>query len=179
MGSNPDTLTLITPRRNILLAMAGCALALALGLWFVDQPEHADLRAWSAIGIAVLIIGLILLALQLRNPTRLILTPERFTLTGLIGVAIPWHEVERFFVYGEESDIDDHGGVPPHASWRLKDDAPSVAGMVATVNRKGDLPVDGNLPRNIGMTPEALAALMQERRVCYSEQADATAAVIA
>lgn len=148
--------------------MAGCGAGLALGLWFVNQPENADLKVWSTIGIAVLGIGLILLALQLRNPVRLILTPEGFTLTGLIGVSIPWHEVEQFLVHGEEADIDGHGGVAPHAAWRLKDDAPSAAGMVATVNRKGDLPIDGSLPRNLGMAPEPLAALMEEWRVRYS-----------
>jgi hypothetical protein len=168
LGSNPDTLTLTTPRRNILLAMAGCGAGLALGLWFVDQPEHADFKVWSAIGIAVLGIGLVLAALQLRFPPRLILTAKGFTLTGLIGVSIPWSEVERFFVYGEEGDIDGHGGVPPHASWRLKDDAPSAVGMVATVNRKGGVPIDGSLPRNLGMAPEPLAALMEEWRARHT-----------
>lgn len=117
--------------------MIACAAALALGLWFVGQPENADLKVWSAIGIVVLGIGLILLALQLRRPARLILTVEGFTLTGLIGVSIPWREIEGFFVYGEERDIDGHGGVPPHAAWRLKAGAPSAAGMVASLNRQG------------------------------------------
>lgn len=166
---SPDTLILTTPRRNIIIAMVACAGALALGLWFVDQPEHADYKVWSTIGIAVLGMGLILLALQLRFPPRLILTAKGFTLTGLIGVSIPWSEVERFFVYGEDRDLDGHGGVAPHAAWRLKDGAPSAVGMVATVNRQGGVPIDGNLPRNLGLTPEALVALMEEWRGRYAD----------
>jgi hypothetical protein len=165
--TSAETLTLTTPRRNILLAMIACAVALALGLWFVDQPGNADYKVWSAIGIAILGIALILGALQLRFPPRLILTAKGFTLTGLIGVSIPWVEVERFFVYGEEADIDGQGGVAPHASWRLKDGAPSAIGMVATVNRQGGVPIDGSLPRNLGMAPEALVALMEEWRGRY------------
>lgn len=165
--TSAETLTLVTPRRNIVLAMIGCGLGLALGLWFVNQPENADLKVWSAIGIAVLGIGLVLLALQLRFPPRLILTPQGFRLTGLIGVSIPWAEVERFFVYGEAADFEGHGGVAPHASWRLKDDAPSAVGMVASVNRQGGVPLDGSLPRNLGLDPEPLAALMEEWRGRY------------
>ncbi|MFC7377992.1 hypothetical protein [Brevundimonas sp. GCM10030266] len=173
-----ETLTLTTPRRNILLAMVGCGVGLALGLWFVDQPENADLKVWSTLGIAVLGLGLILLALQLRFPPRLILTPEGFRLTGLIGVSIPWSEVERFFVYGEDRDLDGHGGVAPHAAWRLKDDAPSAVGMVAALNRKGGVPLDGNLPRNLGMAPEPLAALMEAWRLRYSKAGAAASAMV-
>ncbi|WP_439470708.1 hypothetical protein [Brevundimonas sp.] len=31
-------------------------------MWFVDQPEQADFKVWSALGIAVLGIGLVLAA---------------------------------------------------------------------------------------------------------------------
>ena len=167
MGGGAETLTFTTPRRSIIIAMIACAAMLALGLWFVDQPGTEDLRIGSTIGIAVLGFGLILLALQLRFPPRLILTPKGFTLTGLIGVSIPWSEVERFLVYGEERDLDGHGGVAPHAAWRLVDGAPSAAGMVATMNRKGGVPIDGNLPRNLGMAPDELVELMEDWRARY------------
>lgn len=165
MGGTDDALVLTTPRRAILLAMAGCAAGLALGLWFIGQSDDPFMRSWSWCGVALLAMGELLLAFQLRRPTRLILTPEGFTLTGLAGTGlIPWAEVERFFVYSEDRDIDGYGGVPPHAVWRLRDGAASAAGLTASINRAGGLSIDGSLPRNIGMKPEALAQLMEDRR---------------
>jgi len=162
--TSSETLIITTPRRNIVLVIAVCLVGLALGLLFISQSKDAIMTIWSVIGIMLLAFGLILGAFQLRAPVRLILTNERFVLTGLIGVSIPWHEVEQFFVYSEEPDSEGYGHVYPHASWRLKEGAPSANGKVAILHHKGGMSIHGSLPRNIGMTPEDLAALMEEWR---------------
>lgn len=69
-------------------------------------------------------------------------------------------------------DSDGRGGVAPHATWRLKDGALSTDGMVATLYRKGGLPVHGCLPRNIGIAPEPLVALMEEWRKRHATAID-------
>ena len=86
--STSEILTLVTPLRNILLAIAACSAGLVLGLWFVGQPENAVLKLWSTICIAVSGLGLIPLALQLCFPPRLILTSQGSRLTGLVGVPL-------------------------------------------------------------------------------------------
>lgn len=162
--TSSETLIITTPRRNIVLVIAVCLIGLALGLLYISQSRDAVMTIWSVIGITFLAVGLVLGALQLRAPVRLILTPERFALTGLISVSIPWHEVEQFLVYSEGQDSEGYGGVAAHASWRLREGAPSARGKIATLHRKAGMSIHGGLPRNIGMTPEDLTALMEEWR---------------
>ena len=168
MTDTPERLVLTTPRSSLALALVACAGCLALGLWFINANDDLILGAWSLIGVICLGAGIFMAVMGLRRPPQLILTPEGFTLTGTIGVGpIPWTEVESFFVYSEPEDVDGRGGVPAHASWKLKPGSVHAQGLVSRLHRAGDMDMDGGLPRNIGMAPEPLAELMEDWRVRY------------
>lgn len=163
-----ERLVLTTPRRSLILAAVVCAATAALGLWFISITDDFVMRLWSQVGVFVLVLAAVLALFKLRNPPQLILTPEGFTLTGLGSPGpIGWSEVAAFKVYEEAADINGDGGVPPHAAWVLHENAPTRDLLTSRINRQGGLPIDGSLPRNIGMEPQSLAALMENWRVRY------------
>ena len=130
------------------------------------------MKVWSWVGVAILAVGAVSIALQLKRPAQLILTPQGFTLTGPFSPGlIAWADVEAFLIYQEEAvvdlDGDSQGGVAPHAAWRLKSGSARSADLVSRLNRSGGLPIDGSLPRHMGLSPEALAELMEDWRVRY------------
>lgn len=167
-AATSERLVLTTPRHRLALAGAGCAAALALGLWFLSQNEDPIIELWSWLGVILLGLGVVAAVVQLRRPPQLILTPEGFTLTGLVATGlIRWSDVATFLVYEEEPDRDGEGGVPAHAAWRLTERSGTRDQLVARLNRLGDLPIDGSLPRNIGLAPDALVQLMENWRTRY------------
>lgn len=169
---NSERRVLTTSRRHLILVLIACVATACLGLWFVNTAAPGLMKAWSWMGVAVLAVGAVAIAFQLKRPAQLILTPQGFTLTGPFSPGlIAWADVEAFLVYQEEAvvdmDGDRQGGVAPHAAWRLKSGSAKSADLVSRLNRRGGLPIDGSLPRNMGMGPDALVELMEDWRVRY------------
>ena len=169
---NSERRVLTTSRWWLSMALIAFVATAGLGLWFIDNTESGVMRAWSWLGVALLAVAALVTAFQLKRPAQLILTPQGFTLTGPFSPGlIAWADVEAFLVYQEEAvvdmDGDRQGGVAPQAAWRLKPGSAKSADLVSRLNRRGGLPIDGSLPRNMGMGPDALVELMEDWRVRY------------
>ena len=165
-GASSERQVLTVSRTWILLAGGACLLAAVLGVWFIGQSDDAVLTGWSWIGVGVLGVAVALALVQLRRPTQLVLTPDGFSMTGLVGTGpVPWHDVDAFFIY--EEPMTEDGGVPAHVAWRLKSGAAAADGLAARLNRSGGLPIDGSMPRNLGLSPQALLALLEDWRGRY------------
>lgn len=162
-----ERLVLTTSRWWLTGAAVACAATAVLGLWVISITDDAIERFWSGFAVFLLLLGVVVALFKLRKPPQLILTPEGFLLTGLGSPGlIRWSEVESFQVYEEEESYPEaNDAVPAHAAWVLRDDAPAMDRLTSVINRKGGLPIDGSLPRNIGMKPEPLAALLEDWRV--------------
>lgn len=166
LNASPERQVLKASRPGILLAGLACVLAAFLGIWFMGQTDDAVMIAWSGIGVFVLGAAALLALYQLWRPVRVILTPDGFAVTGLVRTGVvPWREGEAFLVY--EEPMTEDGGVPPHAAWRLRDRSAAAEGLATRLNRAGGLPIDGSLPRNLGLSPEALVALLESWRARY------------
>jgi len=169
---NSERRVLTTPRWRLVLGLIVFVAAAGLGLWFTDNTRPGFVRAWSWLGVALLAVGALVAAFQLKRPPQLILTAQGFRYAGPFSPGlIAWADIEAFLVYEEEAVVDlegeRHGGVAPHAAWRLKPGSERTADLVSRLNRSGGLPIDGSLPRNIGMGPDALVELMEDWRVRY------------
>ncbi|WEK41099.1 MAG: hypothetical protein P0Y50_05700 [Candidatus Brevundimonas colombiensis] len=167
-----ERLVLTTPRSAVLLSLPIFLATAALGLWFIGQSTNFIDTAWSWLGVVFLLAGAAVSVVSLFRPTRLILTPEGFHLTGPFSPGlIPWGEVEVFTAYSEPAFLDADGlpvgGVPLYAVWRLYEASDSSKHMVSRLSRAADMPFDGALPRNIGLDPDALAELLEQWRVHY------------
>jgi hypothetical protein len=146
-----------------------CLVGLFLGLWFIQGSDEPALAGWSWIGVAFLALGVIGALWQMRRPVRLELSPEGFQVTGIIGSGlIAWRDVETFFIYSAPPDPDGHGGVAPHAAWRLRETASARASTASHLNRMAGEALDGTAPRTLGRSPENLRDLLESWRVRYS-----------
>lgn len=162
-GASSERRVLTVSRTWILLAGGACLLAAVLGVWFMRQSDDAVVTGWGWIGVGVLVVAVALALVQLRRPMQLVLTPDSFSMTGT--GAVPWRDVDAFFIY--EEPMTEDGGVPAHVAWRLKPGAAAADGLAARLNRSGGLPIDGSMPRNLGLSPQALLALLEDWRDRY------------
>ena len=97
-----ERLVLTTPRSAVLLSLPIFLATAALGLWFIGQSTNFIDTAWSWLGVVFLLVGAAVSVVSLFRPTRLILTPEGFHLTGPFSPGlIPWGDIKAFTTYSE------------------------------------------------------------------------------
>ena len=163
LSGAPERQVLQASRPGVLLGGLACVAAAALGVWYIAQSEDAVMASWSWLGVAILAVAALMSLSQLRRPTQVILTPDGFAVTGMLQTGVvPWRDIDAFVVY--EEPMTEDGGVPPHAAWQLKSNVPAADGLASRLNRAGGLPIDGSMPRNLGLSPEALVTLLESWR---------------